>query len=114
MNVPISNGSSRLWWRGALTALVVAVLMGGLAWGRWVTTHIDNYVGGERRGERLSNSEATVMIDKSEAILRSEWDAKLAALEARLDAKIRLYEHVRVVEDQLEILNSRLRQERKP
>lgn len=94
------NGNGRIWWRGSvLTGLAGAML----AWSSWVTLNVSNYVSGEARGERLSTTEAQLMIEKADVRLRIEADAKISVLEARI------YEKIHSVEEQLKILNERLR-----
>lgn len=90
------NGNARLWWRVPVAAAL-------LAWATWLTINTANYVSGKDRGERLSTTEAALMIEKSNSNLRLEWAAAFTTIE------LRIYDKLRSLEEQLKILNDRLR-----
>jgi hypothetical protein len=58
-------------------SLIGAVFVGMISWMSWVTFNVANYVTGEKRGERLSTTEAELMLEKMAAKLRREWDDRL-------------------------------------
>lgn len=90
------NGNARRWWYG------IAVT-GILTWASWITVHVANYVTGEARGERLSTTEAKLMIEIADHHLRVERDAQIAASEVRMNDRIHS------MEEQIKLLNERLR-----
>jgi len=68
------NGNGRALFRTIAVSLT-AVLM---AWMAWVTANVQNYVSGEKRGERLSTVEAQLMIEHSERKLWRECNETFA------------------------------------
>lgn len=91
-----SNGKSS-WWRGL-------ILASALGWMTWVTVNVANYVSGEVRGERLTTTEARLMIELADHQLRTEQTAEHTVVETRIN------ERLKVVEEQVRILNEHSRQ----
>jgi len=78
--------------RAVFGVLAVALL----GWMTWVTLNIASYVSGEARGERLSTTEAALMIETSNTKMRSEWvtdlkeiDRKITEINHKLDTQAR-------------------------
>lgn len=78
----MNNGNS---WARTTVGLVVAVF---LSWSTWVTLNVANYQSGEVRGERLTGTEAAVMISAADVLLRAEWTKANEAMETRFNARI--------------------------
>jgi hypothetical protein len=68
------NGNGKAWFR----TIIVAISLLFITWMTWVTIHLQNYVSGEKRGERLSTVEAELMIERNSEKLRKEFEARLS------------------------------------
>lgn len=68
----------------------------------WVTVNVANYVSGEVRGERLTTTEAKLMIELADHQLRLEQTVEHAVVETRINDRLKaLEEQIHIVNEQL-------------
>jgi hypothetical protein len=72
-------------WARTVIGIAVAIF---LSWSTWVTLNVANYQSGEVRGERLTGTEAAVMINAADVLLRAEWTKANDVMETRFNARI--------------------------